>query len=88
MVGRGFEEGEVGEGRRGVLWLLGPIAKKDMSCLLITQVHTGDNHLILGSSQIWSIAPNLRCPLPFTPPASWATGQTPQPRPREITNMC
>lgn len=47
---------EDGGGAGGLYcWLLGPIAKKDMSCLLIIQVHAGDNHLILSSSPIWSI---------------------------------
>lgn len=66
LAGKDGGLGEGGGGGGAVLWLLGLIAKKDMSCLLITQVHAGDNHLILSSSLNWSI-PHLSSP---------ATGQT------------
>lgn len=38
-----------------ILWQLDLIAKKDMSRLVITQVHAGDNHFIHSSSFHWSI---------------------------------
>lgn len=60
---------------RGVIsWLQGLIAKKDMSRLLITQVHTRDNNLILSSSLNWSILPlHHRTPNRHTDPDTGPT---------------